>query len=345
MMEQLPEDNTGQGNRPAEIPAASPGTTLREARERLGLSIADVANQIKFAPRQIEALEADDFKQLQGATFLRGFVRSYAKILHLDAQPLLEQLPVDKPVPQQLTPASVNMPFPSMLSSRQQNLIWSVAALLIAVIVVAFGLWHTSPPGSLSEITQVQPEVTPIETTVPLSAEVKIFSEPPEQETRIESFVPALPKEKSIQKAKPSPETEQSFEPATEHSSASATAEPAAPVTKSKIKAQAAQDAPRTKTEAPVSRKVMAETDSSQPTSLLRLVFGEESWTEIKDKNDNVISSQINQPGSELRVEGHPPFMMLIGHALSVHLYQDDEEVDLKPYINKYSEVAHLILE
>ncbi|OFZ65734.1 MAG: hypothetical protein A2V79_12090 [Betaproteobacteria bacterium RBG_16_56_24] len=335
MMEQLPEDNTGQGDRPAGNPAKMPGTTLREARERLGLSVADVANQIKFAPRQIEALEADDFKQLQGATFLRGFVRSYAKILHLDAQPLLEQLPVDKPVPQQLTPASVNMPFPSMLTSRQQNLVWSVAALLIAVIVVAFGLWHTSPPSSLSEITQAQPEVAPIETPAPLPAEVEIISEPPEQETRIESFVPVLPKEKSIQKTKSSPAMEQFSAPETAQSSV--------PLTRDKI--QAAQDAPKTKTEKPVSRKVMAVSDSSQPVSSLRLVFGEESWTEIKDKNGNVISSQINQPGSELRVEGHPPFMMLIGHALSVHLYQDGEEVDLKPYINKYSEVAHLTLE
>ena len=77
----------------------------------------------------------------------------------------------------------------------------------------------------------------------------------------------------------------------------------------------------------------------------MRLVFSEESWTEIKDKDSKIISSQVNPPGSELRVEGHPPFTMLIGHGLSVHLYQDDEEVDLKPYINKYSEVAHLTLE
>lgn len=334
-MEQLPEDNAGQGYRPATVPPVSPGTTLREARERLGLSVADVANQIKFAPRQIDALEADDFRQLQGATFLRGFVRSYAKILHLDAQPLLEQLPVDKPVLQQLTPSSVNMPFPSMLSSRQQNMVWSVAALLIAVTVVAFGLWHTSPPDSLPEITQAQPIVAPIETPVPLPAEVKIISEQTEPETRIESSVPTLPMEKFIPKAKSSPATEQSSAPATAQS----------PVPVTKARDREAQDAPKAKTEKPVSKKVMAETDSSQPVSSLRLLFGEESWTEIKDKNGNVISSQINQPGSELRVEGHPPFTMLVGHALSVQLYQDGEEVDLKPYINKYSEVAHLTLE
>ena len=79
MMEHLPENNAEQGNLSAAIPLTSLGRMLREAREHLGLSVADVAAQIKFAPRQIEALEADDFKHLPEAAFLRGFVRSYAK--------------------------------------------------------------------------------------------------------------------------------------------------------------------------------------------------------------------------------------------------------------------------
>src|SRR5450756_2403733 len=77
-------------------------------------------------------------------------------------------------------------------------------------------------------------------------------------------------------------------------------------------------------------------------TSKLRLVFGEESWTEIKDKDGNIISSQVNPAGSELRVEGNAPFSMLIGHAASASLYFRGKQVDLKPYINEYSEVAHL---
>ena len=76
----------------------------------------------------------------------------------------------------------------------------------------------------------------------------------------------------------------------------------------------------------------------------LRLVFGEESWTEIKDRDGKVISSQINPAGSELHVEGNPPFSMLIGHAASASLFYRGKEVDLKPHINQYSEVAHLTL-
>ena len=322
-----PENMAGQGDRSAATPSASPGRALREAREHLGLSVADVANQIKFAARQIDALEADNFLQLQGATFLRGFVRSYAKILHLDAQPLLEKLPLDKPVLQQLTPTSVEMPFPAMLSSRRQNLIWSGAALLLAAIVVGFGLWQSSPQVEKSRVAH-------IETPVPLPAEIKIISELPVPEAHVESSVPAVPKVKS------SPATAQALTPATKTEATL----PAPKIQAAKVESQS----PTLKAETPKADKPKAAASvagSSAQVSSLRLVFGEESWTEIKDRDGKILSSQINQPGSELRLEGHPPFAMLIGHALSVQLYQDDEEVDLKPYINKYSEVAHVTLE
>lgn len=77
----------------------SPGRSLREARESRGLSIAEVVNSIKFSPRQIEAIERDDFEHLPGATFIRGFIRSYAKLLQLDPHPLLTMLDRETPQP------------------------------------------------------------------------------------------------------------------------------------------------------------------------------------------------------------------------------------------------------
>src|SRR5882724_369510 len=68
------------------------GARLREARERLGLSVSEVAQRLKFAQRQIEALEADQAAALPGLTFVRGFVRSYAKLVGLDADPLVSAL-------------------------------------------------------------------------------------------------------------------------------------------------------------------------------------------------------------------------------------------------------------
>lgn len=72
--------------------AAEAGGELTRAREAKGLSIADVAQLLKFAPRQLEALEQDRFEALPGATFARGLVRSYARLLKLDPGPIVERL-------------------------------------------------------------------------------------------------------------------------------------------------------------------------------------------------------------------------------------------------------------
>jgi cytoskeleton protein RodZ len=56
------------------------------------LSVADVAQRLKYGARQIEALEAEEFDRLPGATFVRGMVRGYAKLLEADPEPVLASL-------------------------------------------------------------------------------------------------------------------------------------------------------------------------------------------------------------------------------------------------------------
>ena len=79
---------------------ASVGRVLSSARERQGLSVSDVARQLKLAVRQVEALEADDFKSLPRITFVRGFIRNYAKLVQIDAEPLLLATKLMPPPPQ-----------------------------------------------------------------------------------------------------------------------------------------------------------------------------------------------------------------------------------------------------
>ena len=333
MMENLPENNSGQGNRPTSIPATSLGNMLREAREKLGLSVADVAGQIKFAPRQIEALEAEDFKHLPEAAFLRGFVRSYAKILRLDAETLLASMPQTKMAAVELIPASVGVLFPNAHSLRQQNMIWLGAASLLAVIVVVFALWHFKTPLKQSK---EQVNVAKVETPVELPAEAKTISEPLVlKPSMIEPISPVVPKVKSS--------VAQSSVRETKTQSSARETKLQSPVRETKTQS------PVREAKTPVAKDATVQSENSvtplgalPETSKLRLVFGEESWTEIKDKDGNIISSQVNPAGSELRVEGNAPFSMLIGHAASASLYFRGKQVDLKPYINEYSEVAHL---
>src|SRR5215470_14062476 len=76
------------------VPAADgPGARLKAARETAGLSLDQAAQQLKLAPRQVKAIEDEDFAHLPGRTFTRGFVRNYARLLNLDPEGLLALMP------------------------------------------------------------------------------------------------------------------------------------------------------------------------------------------------------------------------------------------------------------
>ena len=75
-------------------PGTGIGAELLRAREARGLALSDVAQQLKFSARQLEALEQDRFDVLPGGTFARGIVRSYARLLKLDPEPLLARIAV-----------------------------------------------------------------------------------------------------------------------------------------------------------------------------------------------------------------------------------------------------------
>lgn len=273
----------------------STGTALREARMHSGMSVDDVCNRIKFAPRQIEALEANDFARLPEITFVRGFVRSYARLLQLDPVPLLAALPG---VPVQPVPLAANtmaeVPFQNVCSVRRMNIIWLAAAFAVAVVLALFTLPHGNAP---------QKETVALPAVLPASA------------------VPA---------------------PMIPASAVAAASQVVAPVVQQAAIPQAA--APQAKTVPLLPAKPDAATSSaSKRTGAIRMVFDDESWVEVTDKDGKVLVSQLNPRGSEQEINGQPPFSMVIGRASSVHLFYKGQAVDLEPHTN--SEVARLKLE
>jgi cytoskeleton protein RodZ len=67
------------------------GETLREARMRHHLDIADVESRTKIRAKYLRALENEEFGMLPGPTFVKTFMRTYAEMLGLDPHPLVEE--------------------------------------------------------------------------------------------------------------------------------------------------------------------------------------------------------------------------------------------------------------
>jgi len=125
---------------PVEI---GPGRMLAQLRGEHKLSIADVAQRLKYGARQIEALEAEEFDKLPGGTFIRGMVRGYARLLDTDPQRLLDALD-QRYVPGEIDLDLRNKGIPFVRSGRRGTRTY--LALSILVFIVVAGLlyeWRT----------------------------------------------------------------------------------------------------------------------------------------------------------------------------------------------------------
>ncbi|KGE52322.1 RodZ domain-containing protein [Xanthomonas axonopodis pv. vasculorum] len=67
------------------------GQHLSEAREAAGLSVDEVAGKLRMPAHVVRALEQEDWQRLGAPVFVRGQLRSYARLLRVDLQPLLQQ--------------------------------------------------------------------------------------------------------------------------------------------------------------------------------------------------------------------------------------------------------------
>lgn len=137
-------------------PAFGPGARLRAAREAAGLSLDQVAQQLKLAQRQVQAIEDENFAELPGRTFSRGFVRNYARLLSLDPDLLLQDLPDVALAPALGSPAlhstgAMIAELPSNHSSKRSGLArWLIPLLLIGCIVGAatYEWYRGAPPAA-----------------------------------------------------------------------------------------------------------------------------------------------------------------------------------------------------
>jgi cytoskeleton protein RodZ len=299
------EDNTAEQQ--VEV-SSSAGKVLAEARERLGLSVAEVARQLRLSPRQIEALEADDHASLPGKTFLRGFLRNYAKLLQLDPEPLLALCQPEPPQVKSIAVPTSRIEFGGKRSlmpfGEHSGKPWAKYAAIIgvAVLVLSWGIY---------ELLQGQPSLQDV----------------PVKSAGETSMVLSLPQaEPPIQTA---PVTNQAVETAPAPATVPAVT-PAAPAT----------------AEAPV--PLAPQVPSAPPATdvggqRLQFMFDGDAWVEVKDKSGKVIFYQLNSKGSQQSVRGNPPFSLVIGNAAHVRLTYNDKPVDLAPHIKV--DVARLTIE
>lgn len=67
-----------------------PGEQLRAAREAAGMSVHEISTHMRLDSRIVLALESDDYEQLPAPTFVRGYLRGYARLLDIPSEPIVQ---------------------------------------------------------------------------------------------------------------------------------------------------------------------------------------------------------------------------------------------------------------
>src|SRR5574343_610794 len=144
MSELVNIENTVEGDSVVTPALPQVGEQLRQAREARGLQIGDIAQTLKLGARQVEALESGNWQHLPGQTFIRGFVRNYARLVQVDSAPLMLQLdavlekPADNLAIQNSRPAS--MPQSGGTGSRRDRMVVLIGAILVVLASLIYFL-------------------------------------------------------------------------------------------------------------------------------------------------------------------------------------------------------------
>ena len=277
---------------------ATAGSTLRSAREAAGLSVDDVAQQLKLAPRQVRALEDDDFQHLPGRTFARGFARNYARFIQLDPDRVLALMPAGESAPALERPsfAAARRPMGEIPVERaaHRSSAPRVLFLLLALVAVGAAAYYEY----VHKASEARREAAGVS-----GAESATTTIPAPQSLTAAGSTTTLPN--PVAAESPTTATLPTGEAAP---GPAGTPDPAATPAGGSATAAKASDA------------------------ALVLAFRGTSWAEVKDANGRVILQMTGGAGMTQTVTGTPPLELSLGNAPDVAVTFRGQSLDLAPF-------------
>ena len=316
------------------------GQQLMLAREKAGMTLDEAARALNLKQEMVEAIEDSALDKLPPVTFVQGYIRSYARLLGLSEEKILDEFEAE--VPHRLESELHPRP-PSPEGANSQSPFIKLISLLIivlALLVLVYAVYsyyierteHIEQASlnandammqlpSEAPLIEQQAETTDDDTlsvdTEPASAE--------DEEILPESIVEpvaALAQHKAIQ-----PEQVDDAEQADVEEAAVGAAE-------------AEADADAMATEETAASEVRIEdimpVAKPQPITggdVLALSAEQESWAQIVDANDIQLFYGMMKPGRELNLTGQAPFEVFLGNAPVVSLSLNSTDIDMTKYI------------
>ena len=340
------------------------GGALRAARESQGLSVHEIASRLRLGPKQIEAMEADNFAVLPEPTIVRGFIRNYAKQLKINAQPLLDAYVVI--VPSVAPHGVVVKPTSGMKMSSHEKSKSGSYALAALALLLGLGVWlfyqhyiqkpsPTEPSASASSTVEI---------AVGEAATGQIATGAPVQAVLPEAALPVAERAAEPVTSDTQTTTALTLPAATGSPAASLPPSPATVTVPANIAPTAGNN---TSIPTPVVKSPSTQSSNSQLTasttlsaapgstpepppapmskSVAKLEFNasQETWVNVTDVNGKEVYSKIIFAGSRESIDVKPPVNVTVGNAGATSMSMNGKNIDLAPHSR--NNVAHIKLD
>ena len=303
------DNSTSSGN--------GPGKTLYQARTALGLNPENVAQMLHLSPRQIIALESDDYVNLPEPTYVRGYLRSYSQLLGLPPDSILEAY---ARLQESHVKVDLGKLAPTPQISSNDRLI-QISTLIVAGLVIGMVViwWQGEDQGWVPSQLPVAQSVDgalvdaedvglslPIDGLLgpELAPDAPLGEESVSSQTADNSFDIGL-----------GVGTEESMKPLPETTAAPVKPEQIATVPESSPPAVSV----------PLQEDIKPASDVKR--ARLVLYAEEDSWADIRDATQRKMIYRTIAAGRVLTLEGVPPFSIFLGNVDGVRL-----ELNGKPY-------------
>ena len=332
------------------------GAILRNAREAAGYSIADVAQRLRLSRHHIENLEAERFDLFPVSVFLRGYLTSYARLLGIDSDPLLEAYDRRGFGPPQLhSQDSARSP------ARGSEFTVTVTTLVvIAVLIVLSALWWreqwteedllTSPPSAQTERGDRPAGIggDDAETALSgLSGAGEAANGAAVPGGTLESPGDSLPAAGSDAATAPAPDAVSEEAPGRELGRVELSAE--APETGPEPETQAAAAAataalPPAEADAPGDAAAQPAAGAPEGQASLVIRVNDDCWLMIRDAEQRLVYRDLAAAGTVLELSAVPPIRVVAGYAHGLEIEFDGAPFDLAPYIEQETGTARFEL-
>ncbi len=296
-----------------------PGTLLKEKREALGLTQQQVADRLRLRLSIIQNLEENKFDTDLVATFIRGYLRSYAKAVGLKESEVLEAYAQRSGSPQQeQTMQSFSK---KTKRAKHDSHIMTITWVIMIVLIGMSSLWWWQNHRDTGFSTDPNAEVSAV-----LDNEGTIQQSNSEQEFATVSELTEESGEETIEPAQPTLVEESSDEVVNDevaNPDVATQAEESQTVVTEEVAVEATTD-----------ESVVAEEPAVPVASdnLLTMSFSADCWVQVKDASGKTLVTGIKQAGQSVSLNGQKPLQVILGAPEGVTMTFASEPVDLSGY-------------